>query len=124
MEFVSKLAGGKGGSQGAILQGIMGLVSNQGGLSGLLGKFNAAGMSDKTESWVSTGDNQPVSGQEVRRALGDQEISRFAQQAGVSEDEASNQLASVLPDAVDQLTPEGKVPDQSRLQQMLGSFGV
>ncbi|HWC31389.1 MAG TPA: YidB family protein [Dehalococcoidia bacterium] len=120
--FIGKLFGGGGGNDNsALLRGLgetLGSGSG-GGITGLIDKFDAAGMGDKARSWVGDGPHEQVSGPEVRRALGDQEIEHIAEKAGMPADKASDGLASILPDAVSQLTPGGKIPDTSELQQML-----
>ena len=122
MEFVNKMLKDKGGSQAALMQGVASLISNQGGLSGLLSKFNGAGLGGKAQSWVSTGPNEPVSGSEVRQALGDDQVDQVAQQAGLPREEAADHIASMLPQTVDQLTPQGQIPDQQEMQKMMQSL--
>ena len=118
MEFLKQLSRNDS-SQAPIVQGLAGLISKQGGLSGLLKKFSEAGLGEKAQSWVSTSENQSVSGQEVQQALGGQDVERIAAEAGVSPDVASDQIASVLPTMVDQLTPQGSVPDQAEVEETL-----
>jgi uncharacterized protein YidB (DUF937 family) len=120
MKFLNKLMKGTG-SQAAIAEGITGLVSSQGGLSGLLDKFKNAGLQEKAESWVSRGENQDVSASEVEEALGEDEVKRIAEQAGVSQQEASQQIASVLPEMVNELTPDGTVPPQAEVEEALAA---
>jgi uncharacterized protein YidB (DUF937 family) len=123
-QLIGKLFGGKrSSSQASLLEGLGALLGGRGGgVGGLLSKFDSAGLGDKARSWVSPGSNEPISGGEVRQALGDQEVNQLAQKAGISPDEASVQLAAIIPDTVNQLTPNGQVPDQAELQQMLKSM--
>ena len=122
MEQFGKMLGGDKGGHGALLQSLMGMVSG-GGLQGLLEKFQSAGLGEKAQSWVSSDQqNQPLNEQEVRQALGDQEVERIAQESGMSREEAGSGLANLLPQTVDQLTPEGAVPEQGELQNRLGSL--
>ena len=90
-----------------------------GGLQKLISGFQQQGMADKADSWVSTGDNKPVSGSEMRVALGEQEVQQVAQQAGISEDEAADVLAKVVPEVVNNLTPNGQVPSDEELEALL-----
>lgn len=120
---VSKFFGG-GGDQTALVKGFAETLTSGsgGGITGLLDKFDAVGLGDKARSWVGDGDKQPVSGTEVRQALGDQEIDQLANKAHMSPDNASEGLATVLPNTVSQLTPGGQIPDTNQLQQMIKSF--
>jgi uncharacterized protein YidB (DUF937 family) len=117
---LSGLLGGKGGDLiKAALQMFQGGGSKEGGLAGLLDQFMGAGLGDKAESWVSTGQNQAISGDEVEQALGSNKVDELAQKAGVSHDEAKQGMAEAIPQVVDKVTPEGKVPEPSSLQEML-----
>lgn len=110
---------GQQGSQGnPILGAIMGLISHpqSGGLSGLLGSFHQQGLGDVANSWVSKGQNQPVSAEQVQRALGNERIQAFADQLGISHEQASGQLAENLPQVVDHLTPDGTLPQENDLR--------
>jgi uncharacterized protein YidB (DUF937 family) len=113
-----------GDKNGALLQLIAGQMQNGGGLEGLLSKFGAAGLGDKAASWVSTGENQPISPEEAKAALGPEFISDAAQRLGVSEDEVSQATSQALPEVVDKLTPEGQVPQgldaMGALQGLMG----
>jgi uncharacterized protein YidB (DUF937 family) len=118
--LIGKIFGG-GDDKTALVKGLGESLSSGsgGGVTGLLDKFDAAGLGDKARSWVGDGPKQPVSGDEVRRALGDQEVGKIAEKAGMPADKASNELASILPDAVGKLTPGGKIPDAGELQEMI-----
>ncbi|MDQ0471491.1 YidB family protein [Labrys wisconsinensis] len=89
-----------------------------GGLGGLLGKLQQGGLADAANSWVGTGQNQPVQPGQLGQALGQSTISDLAKQAGISEQDLLNGLSQVLPGLIDKLTPNGRVPTHSEL----GSF--
>jgi uncharacterized protein YidB (DUF937 family) len=97
-----------------------------GGLGGVQDMFRRAGMSHQVDSWIGTGDNLPVSADDIRRALGDSgRLGQLAQAAGMSEDEAANDLSDILPDLVNQLTPQGSIPEggadiEGLLRKMMG----
>lgn len=123
------LGGGSGGSQGGGLGGnpmlklLLPLVASMlmnGGLQKILGRLQANGKGEKGQSWVSTGPNEPVDAADVREALDDEELAEIARQLGVSEDEAAEAVARVLPDVVDQATPEGRLPDDDELDRKFG----
>lgn len=105
---------GMGGLLGALLPLLGGLLAG-GGLQKILSGLQANGLSAQADSWVGSGENQPVSGADVRQAVGDQEISRIAQELGVSEDEAAEAVAHVLPVVVDKVSPEGQLPPEGEL---------
>jgi uncharacterized protein YidB (DUF937 family) len=89
-----------------------------GGLSGLLNKLQQGGLSSAANSWVGSGQNQPVSPGQLGSALGPSIIKMLAQQSGLSEDELTKQLSQVLPGVVDKLTPNGRLPTAAELSQM------
>lgn len=101
--------GGRTGTAGA------GADSAAGGnpLGGLLDLLTRSGLVDQTRSWVGTGQNEAVTGAQVKEALPDATLQKIADQEGVTPDQAANHLADVLPEAVDRLTPAGEVPSGS-----------
>ena len=120
------MRGGQGGS-GNLLGMVTELIQQSGGLSGLLQKFEGAGMGDLVSSWVGNGENQPVEAGQVSAALGGDTLNHLASKFGVDAGEVSGMLAQVLPQAVDGLTPNGEVDDstpvsESGLAGMLGGL--
>lgn len=115
-----------GGQQGNMLMELAtGLLTNpqSGGLSGLLDKFKAAGLGDQAASWVSTGENIPVSGDQIHNALGGDFIQQIASKLGVDASQTSGSLAQLLPQLIDKLTPDGAVPqDTNQLEQGLAGL--
>lgn len=117
-----------GGGQGALLGIVLGMLTNRsggdagaasgmggaggiGGLGDLLAKFQQAGLGDAAASWVGTGQNQPVSGEQVEGALGSDLLSQIARQIGLPQGETAGALSQMLPQVVDRLTPNGQVPE-------------
>jgi uncharacterized protein YidB (DUF937 family) len=125
-QVLGNLAGGQGGGQnlqGMLMQMVLGMIQNQpGGLGGLLGKFQQAGLTEQAASWVSTGQNLPISGNQLEAALGADEIGSIAQQLGVSSGEASGALANLLPGLVDRLTPQGQVTEGNALNDGIAAL--
>lgn len=102
--------------------------SAHGGLAGVLQQLRASGLGEQVQSWVSTGANMPVSGDQISSALGGAGglLGQLAQQAGVSHAEAGSQLSQLLPMAVDLMTPHGQVPDSGShgsLDNLTGLLG-
>jgi uncharacterized protein YidB (DUF937 family) len=105
--------GGGGGMQGQLLNVVVGMLGNDsggGGLGGLVSQFNKSGMGDVIASWISTGQNMPVTGDQLSQVLGGDAIANIAKQLGVSQGDAAGQLSQMLPQIVDQLTPQGQAP--------------
>jgi len=86
-----------------------------GGLGGLVDRFRQAGLGHVADSWVSTGPNQPVSPQQLRRVFGDEQVETMAQQSGMPADSFLSQLSEHLPRVVDGVTPEGRVPEEGTI---------
>lgn len=105
--------------QGALMNAVTGLIAQNGGIAGLLQKFKDSGMQDQVASWVGTGANHPISGQDINAALGDDAVQKAAQEAGISPDHAAGGLAKLLPEIINQLTPNGTVPNNALLEQGL-----
>lgn len=81
-----------------------------GGLGGLLDKLKQSGQGATADSWVGTGQNQPINADDLGKAIGPQTIKAIADRAGMSEDELLRQLSVALPGVIDKLTPGGNVP--------------
>jgi len=98
-----------------------------GGLGGLIQTFHQKGLGDVVNSWVGTGQNQPISPDQVHSALGSDTVQQLASNAGVSTETATSSLSQMLPMFMDKLTPNGQIPQQGNLMQsgmdMLKSWG-
>ena len=90
-----------------------------GGLGGLLNKLQQGGLGNVANSWVGSGQNQPVAPGQLGSALGPSIIKMLAQKSGLSEEEITKQLSQVLPGIVDKLTPNGKLPTVAELSQKM-----
>jgi uncharacterized protein YidB (DUF937 family) len=90
-----------------------------GGLGGLLNKLQQGGLGNVANSWVGTGQNQPVAPGQLGSALGPSIIRMLAQKSGLSEEEITKQLSQALPGIVDKLTPNGKLPTVAELSQKM-----
>ena len=128
--------GGIGGLIGMVasnpqlMQAVTSMLSNdggQGGLGGLMAKFQQAGLGDAVKSWVGTGENHAVTGDQMTSALGSDTIADLAAKMGMSHGEAAGSLASMLPGLIDKLTPNGQAPvgglgNSGDLMGMLGGL--
>jgi uncharacterized protein YidB (DUF937 family) len=122
LDQVMGALGGKGGNVSGLFGQVEGLLGAVGGLDGVMSKLQAAGLDDKLQSWIGTGQNAAISPDEVKKALGPDELAQVAQKAGVSQDEAASGIADALPQLVDKLTPDGKLPDTGGLDDALGKL--
>jgi uncharacterized protein YidB (DUF937 family) len=106
----------QGGLGGLLQGGLGGLLGGggilSGGLNDLLKQFQNSGQGEKAQSWVSTGQNQPIEPSELQNALGEERIAWLMQQTGLSREELLDGLSRELPEAVDKLTPQGRLPEE------------
>ena len=113
-----------------ILGAITSMLGNDGahgGLGGLMDKFQQAGLGDVMASWVGTGANHPVSGDQLTQVLGGDTMANLARQMGLNSSEMAAQLSHVLPGVIDKLTPHGQAPsaglgNSGDLMGMLGGL--
>ncbi len=113
-----------------LLQAITGLLSNDGGIGGiggLVAKFQQAGLGDVVGSWIGTGHNENISGEQLSGALGEDTMAALARKLGVSPEAAASQISNILPGLIDHLTPQGQTPagglgNSSDLLGMLGGL--
>ena len=119
---VGALSGG--GNQGGLMDVVGGLINNPqtGGLQGLVKAFEEKGLGGVAASWVSTGQNLPISAEQLQSVLGNEQVAAFAQKLGMSPQDVATHLSQILPHVVDQLTPNGTVPSGGGLEQALGGL--
>jgi uncharacterized protein YidB (DUF937 family) len=101
------LDGVMGGVVGALVSDVL---QKHGGVQGIVQQFESKGFGPTVRSWVGTGDNQPISPDQLHQALGPDLIQQLAAKTGLSVSELPQKLAQVLPQAVDRMTPDGVVP--------------
>ncbi len=101
-----------GGQQGGALNSGMGGSLGGGGLGGLLQQFEQAGLGNVAQSWVGNGPNQPVSPGQLQNVFGQDKVNDMAGQAGMQPGDFLSQLSQHLPNAVDGMTPNGRLPDE------------
>ena len=124
----SALGDSAAGNQDDMLSAIMKLVGEQsGGLNGLVQQFSSKGLGDLVSSWIGTGKNLPISSDQIQHVLGSGAIKNMASQIGVDSNSITSQLSNLLPQVIDKLTPDGKVPEGDILSQGMnlldGLFG-
>ncbi len=101
-----------GGTQNNLASAVMGMLNNPqaGGLAGLVQQFAGKGLGDVINSWVSTGQNLPITPEQIQQGLGNDTIRQLAAKAGLSAEQVSSHLSELLPNIIDKLTPDGKIP--------------
>jgi uncharacterized protein YidB (DUF937 family) len=92
-----------------------------GGLPGLVQSFQQRGLGGIVDSWVSTGQNLPISPDQLAQGLGGDKLGSLAQSLGMSQGDLSSKLSELLPNVVDKLTPTGQVPSENDLGSLLAS---
>jgi uncharacterized protein YidB (DUF937 family) len=114
---------GDGGGLGGMLGGLLGGAAAggilNGGLKDLLNSFEQNGQGDVAGSWVGKGPNQQISPIDLNKVLGDDTVNSLAEQAGLSKIELLNGMSQELPQFVDQLTPDGRLPTDQEMSQRL-----
>lgn len=110
----------KGGQGGAGLGGLGGILA--GGLGDLVKQFQGAGKADVSDSWVSTGDNKPIGPVDLGKVLTPEQIEFLMARTGLSWEELLAGLSEELPRAVDELTPDGRLPDPGAIPARAGQL--
>jgi uncharacterized protein YidB (DUF937 family) len=111
-----------GGASSGLLQQLVGMLATPGALSNITNGFHSAGLDNVLQSWVGTGQNLPISGDQVKQVLGSGNVADLGVRAGMSENDTSNALAGMLPQVIDKLTPNGKLPSEGDMGSMLGKL--
>jgi uncharacterized protein YidB (DUF937 family) len=99
-----------GGAAGGVLSG---------GLNDLLKQFQQGGLGDVAKTWVANGPNQAVSSDDLAKALGGDQINTLMAHTGLSRQDLLAGLSQYLPEAVNQLTPDGRLPTEQELSRSL-----
>lgn len=102
----------------ALLSALLGLMSDSGtgGFSGFSSRLRSANLGDAVSSWTTTGDNAPISKEQIESALGAETVAALADRAGLDYATTVSALTFLLPETIDRLTPNGAVPDEQTLR--------
>ena len=113
MGSMGGLPGQAGEEDSGILGGLLGMTNNPetGGLGGLVQSFQEGGLGEVVRSWVSSGENLPISADQIQSVLDSEQIQNLASKFGLSTDEVSGKISELLPQIVDKLTPNGSVAE-------------
>ena len=107
-----------------VVQTLLSGTGSGGGLPGLVSAFEQQGLGHVVQSWIGTGDNLAITPDQVQSVLGEPHIQQVAQSLGLSTTDVTNQLAGLLPHAVNMVTPDGSVPQGGALQEALNLFSA
>jgi len=125
-DILKQVAGGSAAPEqhNVLLDTVLGLITNpqSGGLQGLLENFKQKGLGDIFSSWISTGQNLPVSPAQLQQALGKGQIQQIAQKAGLSQEDAAQALSRLLPEVVDKMTPKGTIQPNDLMGEGLSAL--
>ena len=113
--------GESGGEGSGLLNGVMEMLSDKegGGLGGLVQSFQQKGLGDIISSWIGTGQNLPISPDQIKEGLGSEILQNLAAKAGLSLDEVMAKLSEQLPNLIDRMTPDGVIPEGGLLEKGL-----
>ena len=122
-DVLQQVTGGMSPEHAQLADGVVNLIKEHpGGLSGLVQGFHDNGLGSVVSSWVTTGQNLPITADQIQAVLGNERVQQLAAKAGITPDVAKAKLAEILPTLVDKLTPDGKVPESSGLLGAVTSF--
>ena len=106
-----------GGGRTALLMMLLPLamrwVQNNGGMGAVLKRFQQQGYGKQARSWIAPGDNEPLDEAAVEQVVGQAELARMAERLGVPPEEVKQAFAEIMPEMVDQLSPQGELPAQA-----------
>jgi uncharacterized protein YidB (DUF937 family) len=92
-----------------VLSAVLG-NNGQGGLNSILAKLQQAGLGDQVKSWIGNGQNLPITAEQLQQVLGSDMVKQLAAKFNIPVDQLAQVLAHQLPVAVDQASPDGKLP--------------
>ncbi|OGU42188.1 MAG: hypothetical protein A2315_11965 [Ignavibacteria bacterium RIFOXYB2_FULL_35_12] len=113
-----------GNQQPDLMSAVLNLVGGQsGGLDGFIQQFATKGLGDIAQSWVRTGMNLPISPDQLQSVLGSDVVKGLASKLGMDNNALTSQLSTLLPQVVDKLTPDGKIPTGDIVSQGMNLLG-
>jgi uncharacterized protein YidB (DUF937 family) len=120
-DVTNAAGGGQGQSNNPLVGQVLDMLKNHpGGISGLVESFHRNGLGGIISSWIGTGQNQPISGDQLQAVLGSSQVANLAAKLGMSPDQAKSALSQILPQVVDKLSPQGQLPQGGMLEAAMG----
>ena len=112
-----------GSTSSPMATALLQLIQNQpGGLQGMVQSFHEKGLGGVVSSWVGSGQNMPITADQIHQVLGSDQVKALAARAGISPEQAGSAIAQLLPGIVDKLTPNGEVPAHGNVMEMVGGL--
>lgn len=113
-----------GDKAGTLLSALLALMTNKkrGGLAGFLSRFREVGLGDTADSWINSGANTPLSYEQLESALGEETLQNISGQVGLEYEKTVFASAYMIPHIIDQISPEGIIPQDDRLLSRIGSY--
>lgn len=111
MGLFDQMLGMVAGDKMQQFQSVINWIENQGGLSGVVDKFNEQGLGAIITSWISEGANLPIDGSQLMQVFGNVNLQELAQSVGLDTQSTSDLVAKYLPQLVDSATPNGELPE-------------
>lgn len=120
-DIIGALGNGNGNGRNTLgeLEAVWNWVQEQGGVEALLQKFQQSGLGGILSSWIGNGNNQSVSGGELKSAFGEEALQSLAHKLGTDVNGASGTLAELLPHLIDRISPQGEVDQQAMQNKQL-----
>lgn len=110
------------GTQDNLSKSVGSLISNgKINLDSIKAQADKAGLGDIFDSWVGKGENKPVTPEQVKQMSNPENLQKIADDAGISVDQAAEELSKALPDVVDKVTPNGVIPSEAEVKSALGA---
>lgn len=94
----------------AVISSLLSSAGGSGGLAALVQQFRQAGLGETIQSWIGSGQNLPISADQLKQVFGADRMQQMAANAGMDQQQFGGQLSELLPKVVDRLTPDGQVP--------------
>lgn len=113
-----------GDKAGALVSALIALMTDNksGGFTGFINRFRAAGLGDLADSWISSGANTPVSNEQLESALGEDALRGLSEKIGADYKTTVDATGYALPHLVDDLTPDGEMPNNEDLLSRVGGY--
>lgn len=112
MGFLDQLTDMVGGEKFNQYKNILSWIETQSGIRGLINKFEQQGFGGIIQSWIGSGENLPVSMEQISSIFGTSNISALASKVGLNSEQTSSLIAEYLPKLVNTATPDGKIPEK------------
>jgi uncharacterized protein YidB (DUF937 family) len=126
MGLFDEVVGGleaEAGQKGALFEEVAKLVTEAGGVNGLVQQFQQKGLEGAITGWIGSGTNPAITGEQIVQVLGQDKITEIASKVGLSEQQVADGISKILPVVVSHLTPNGTAPDPAA-GELEGALGV